>query len=115
MTGQWRRRYELQCIGQATGELGAWRRIAAMATTTTAHRPLAWFELRRWQVSEVEEVMVELWAPVIEQWCYGGGTRAWRCCRRSGEPVMGDESPSLVMVLGLVAVWKHMLEGNNEV
>ena len=60
------------------GELGAWRRIAAMATTTTAHRPLAWFELRRWQVSEVEEVMVELWAPVIEQWCYGGGTRAWR-------------------------------------
>ena len=47
-----------------------------------------------------------------------GGTVAHRAqwwCRRFGEPVMGDESPSLVMVLGLVEVRKHLLEGNDEV
>ena len=47
-----------------------------------------------------------------------GGTaahRAQRWCCRSGEPVMGDESPSLVMVLGLVEVQKHVLEGNDGV
>ena len=41
--------------------------------------------------------------------------RAWRWCRRFGELVMGDESRSLVMVLGLVEVWKHVLEGNDRV
>ena len=53
----------------AMGELGARRRIAAMAVTTMAHRPLPWFELRKWWVDEVEEVMAELWARVIERWC----------------------------------------------
>ena len=38
----------------------------------------------------------------------------WWCCRCS-EPMMGDESPSLVMVLGLVEVQKHVLEGDDEV
>ena len=47
--------------------------------TATAHRPLPWFKLRQWQVGEVEEVMAELWARVIERWCYSGGARAgWR-------------------------------------
>ena len=41
--------------------------------------------------------------------------RARRWCRRSDEPVMGDESPSLVMVLGLVEVQKHVPDGNNGV
>ena len=47
-----------------------------------------------------------------------GGAAAHRArwwCRRSGEPLMGDESPSLVMVLGLVEVQKHVLEGNDGV
>ena len=44
------------------GELGAQRFIAAMAATTMARRPLPWFELRQWQVGEVDEVMAELWA-----------------------------------------------------
>ena len=43
------------------GELEAWWRTVAMAATATAHRPLPWFKLRQWWVSEVEEVMVELW------------------------------------------------------
>jgi len=44
---------------------------------------------------------------------HGGAVahRARRWCRCSGKPVMGDESPSLVMMLGLVEVWKHVLEG----
>ena len=48
---------------------------------------------------------------------HGGTTahRARRWCRHNGEPVMGDESPSSVMVLGLVEVWKHVLEGNDGV
>ena len=41
--------------------------------------------------------------------------RAQRWCRRSGEPVMGDESPSSMMVLGLMEVRKHVLEGNDGV
>ena len=41
--------------------------------------------------------------------------RARWWCRCSGEPVMGDESPSSVMVLGLVEVQKHVLEGNDGV
>jgi len=41
--------------------------------------------------------------------------RARRWCHRSDEPMMCDESPSLVMVLGLVEVQKHMLEGNDGV
>ena len=41
--------------------------------------------------------------------------RAWRWCRCSSEPVLGDESPFLVMVLGLVEVRKHVLEGNDGV
>ena len=44
------------------GELGARWRIAAMAVTMMARRPLPWFELRQWQVGEVDEVMAELWA-----------------------------------------------------
>ena len=60
------------------GELGARRCTTAMAVTAIAHRPLPWFELRQWRVSEVEEVMVELWARVIEWWRYGGGARARR-------------------------------------
>ena len=36
-------------------------------------------------------------------------------CHCSGEPVMGHGSPSSVMVLGLVEVRKHMLEGNDGV
>ena len=41
--------------------------------------------------------------------------RAWQWCCHSSEPVMGDESPSSVMVLGLVEVQKHVLEGNDRV
>jgi len=50
--------------------------------------------------------------------CVHGGAAAHRArwwCRRSGEPVMGDESPSSVMVLGLVEVPTYVLEGNNGV
>ena len=48
---------------------------------------------------------------------HGGAAahRAWRWCHHSGEPVMGDESPSSMMVLGLVEVRKHVLEGNDGV
>ena len=48
---------------------------------------------------------------------HGGAVahRAQWWCHRSGEPVMGDESPSSVMVLGLVEVQKHVLEGNDGV
>ena len=39
--------------------------------------------------------------------------RAQRWCHHSGELVIGDESTSSVMVLGLVEVQKHVLEGND--
>ena len=58
------------------GELGARRRTAAMASTTMARRPLPWFQLRQWRVSEVEEVMVEWCVRAITQWHGGGGVRA---------------------------------------
>ena len=50
----------------------------AMAAMAMARRPLPWLKLRQWWVSEVEEVMAELWVRVIEWWCYGGGARAQR-------------------------------------
>ena len=41
------------------GELGARWCSMTMAATAMALRPLPWFELRRWVVSDVEEVMAE--------------------------------------------------------
>ena len=47
-----------------------------------------------------------------------GGAAAHKArwwCHRFGELVMGHGSPSSVMVLGLVEVRKHVLEGNDGV
>ena len=40
---------------------------------------------------------------------------ARRWCHRSDETDAGGRSPSLVMVLGLIEMWKHVLEGNDGV